>query len=358
MRKDIGEIDENLKVSGEICEPDLQWYDCRQAPFQLYGLYRPQEGTFKRLPDQVAAETSEGVAALYQNTAGGRLRFSTTSNYVAIRAEMPAICRFSHMPLCGTSGFDLYLEEDGKSSFVNIFRPPIDMENGYQAICYFPDNRKRSLTINFPLYNDVDNLWIGLQKDAFVGEGPAYRLQKPVLYYGSSITQGGCATRPGNSYEAILSRRFNWDYLNFGFSGNARAEAGLIRYLASLDSSVFVCDYDHNAPTVEHLEETHLQMYEIIREAKPDLPIILVSKPNFDPDSREDALRRNVIVTTYQRALVNGDQQIYFVDGQSLFQGYERDCCTVDTVHPNDLGFVRMAEALGIVLEKLINQGV
>ena len=88
------------------------------------------------------------------------------------------------------------------------------------------------------------------------------------------------------------------------------------------------------------------------------MPIILVSKPNFDPDSREDALRRNVIVTTYQCALVNGDQQIYFVDGQSLFQGYERDCCTVDTVHPNDLGFVRMAEALGIVLEKLINQGV
>lgn len=352
----ISEIDKNLKVA-ELPEEPLQFYDVREAPFQIYGLYRPQEdGPFKRLPDQLAQETNEGVAVLYRNTAGGRVRFSTDSRYIAIRAVMPSVQHMSKMPLTGSAGFDLYVDEGEKSTFAGALVPPEDMTTGYVTAHTFPDRRLRHITIHFPLYNDVSALSIGLQPDAVLEPGAAYRWTKPVLYYGSSITQGGCASRPGNSYPAIISRRCSCDYYNFGFSGSARGEEGLLRYLAQQEAGIFVCDYDHNAPTPEHLLKTHRRAYEIIRAQQPELPILLVGRPGFQIDNAEEIERRSIIYATYQAAAAAGDRHVYYVDGQSLFQGEGWDCCTVDGTHPNDLGFFRMAEMIGTVIHRILSE--
>nr|WP_308742342.1 SGNH/GDSL hydrolase family protein [uncultured Anaerocolumna sp.] len=355
MEKDISKIDKNLKVSSSFDENDILFFDVRNDPFKIYGLYNyKKETVFKRMPDDIAKAASEGVGILNYNTTGGRVRLKTTSRYIAIKAKMPSVTVLPHMTLAGTSGFDLYINNDGKSTYYKTFMPPVGMEDGYESIIYFNDNRERDLTINFPLYNDVSDLYIGFQETAILKKGDSYKYKNPVLYYGSSITQGGCASRPGNSYQAIISRMLDCDYINFGFSGNAKGEDEIVDYMSELNMSVFVCDYDHNAPSVEHLIHTHGSIYKRFREKNPELPIIFISKPDFNPYEFCDIQRRNVIYSTYINAINEGDKNVYYIDGQSLFKDDGRDSCTVDGCHPNDLGFMRMAETIGYIIKKVI----
>ena len=179
-----------------------------------------------------------------------------------------------------------------------------------------------------------------------VGEGMPYRNQLPIVYYGSSITQGGCASRPGNAYQNIISRHLNMDFLNLGFSGNAKAEDAVTNYMADLPMLVFVCDYDHNAPNVEYLRSTHQKLYDTIRKKNPDVPFIMLSRPDFECNLTDNRLRRDVIMETLLHARANGDKNIWFVDGSSLFRGQFGDACTVDGTHPTDLGFGLFAEKL------------
>ena len=123
----------------------------------------------------------------------------------------------------------------------------------FEDVLDYSERKMRSFVINFPLYTDVCELYLGLEESAKVEAAPDYEIKVPVVYYGSSITQGGCASRPGTSYQAIISRRLNCDYVNLGFSGNAKGEPAIAEYIAGLEMSVFVYDYDHNAPNPEHL---------------------------------------------------------------------------------------------------------
>ncbi len=354
-KNDISKIDPNFKITTDLPEKDIYFYDVRLQPFKGYGLYRFSEGEqFRRIPEDVARKTSEGVHYLRTNTAGGRVRFKTNSKYIAIKSIMPDVCHMAHMPLLGSSGFDMYEYKNGRYTFVKAFVPPTDLKHGYESIMHFETNEMHDLTINFPLYNNLDSLYIGLQDTAVLQPAEEYSRPKPVLYYGSSITQGGCASRPGNSYQGIISRKLDCDYINLGFSGSGRAEEAIVTYLASLDISAFVCDYDHNAPSAEYLEQTHVRLYDIFRSKQPLTPILMISKPDFSSTSGADRRRRAIILETYLNALKRQDENVYFIDGETLFGLENRDCCTVDGCHPNDLGFERMATVIGGVLEKIL----
>lgn len=139
------------------------------------------------------------------------------------------------------------------------------------------------------------------------------------------------------------SRRLDTDYINLGFAGNCKAEAMMIQYLANLKMSVFVCDYDHNTPDAEYLQKTHLPLYRSIRAKQPNLPIVFLSAPTIIANMEEYAARREIIRESYREALNEGDENVYFIDGAELFAGEDWDSCTIDGVHPNDLGFYRMA---------------
>jgi lysophospholipase L1-like esterase len=173
-----------------------------------------------------------------------------------------------------------------------------------------------------------------------------------LLSYGSSITQGGCASHAGNDYVSMLSRWLHFDYINLGFSGNAKAEQKMAEYIASLDMQAFVYDYDHNAPSLEHLQATHAPMYEIIRQKHPNMPILIMSKPDFQYACEGNAKRRAIIYATYEKPQARGDN-VAFIDGETLF-GEDWDMCTVDRCHPNDLGFYKMAQRVAPVLEKML----
>lgn len=346
---DIVKIDHNLQVETDLKESDLKFYDVRHTPFSLYGLYRAQEEPqFKRLPDAVGTNVNEGVAQLYLNTAGGRVRFATDSRYIAIKANMPSICLMPHMPLTGSAGFDLYLTDpvSGSERYVKTFNPPVDARTGYESIVYLPNRKMRCFTVHFPLYSPVTDLYVGLQQDAALEQGMAYRPMDPIVYYGSSITQGGCASRPGNAYQAVIAQRTNVDFLNLGFSGSGKGEDTIAEYMATLKMSAFVSDYDHNAPTLEHLKATHCRLYQTIRAAHPNIPYLMLSRPNYMCDSENGSDRREIILETYRFARAQGDRNVYWIDGESLFRGPYANLTMVDGVHPNDVGFALMADAI------------
>lgn len=359
---DISEIDANFCGRERIEGLDAVYYDVREEPFRIYGLYEPQSGgVFKRIPDAVAEATSKSILSLYRCTAGGRVRFSTNSSFVVIRAKMPSVLRFPHATLLLSAGFDLYIDETetGRSYFYDVFKPSYEITDGYTDVVAFEDKKERSITLNLPLYGEVEELLIGLERGASLSSGAEYPNEKPVVFYGSSITQGGCASRPGTAYPSVISRELNLDYINLGFSGNCRAELPMVEYMSGLDMSVFVSDYDHNTTSVDFLRNTHYRMYEMIRKKQPTLPYVMVSRPDFkkyDRDLTECIDRRAVIIESFERARALGDENVYFIDGESFFDNKYWDSATVDGIHPNDFGMMCMASKIAETLRGIIKK--
>lgn len=354
---DIARVDKNF-AAPEVHEAGMKFYDINRPPFRLYGLYREADETdYKRLPHRVAASVDNpSVKRLYTNTSGGRIRFRTDSSRIILRCFWPSRCQFSHMPMSGTSCFDLYAD----GVYCNVLFPEakqsehsIPIENGYQSCCCFEDARMRDILIHFPLYNDVSQVFIAVEEQAQVLAGEEYARPGTIVYYGSSITQGGCASHAGNAYPAILSRRLNMDYLNLGFSGGCRAEPEIASYLAGLPMRALVYDYDYNAPNAEFLQKTHEALFRTFRQAQPDTPVLIVSAADraFGSDIEK---RKAVIRKTYENALAAGDRNVCFLDGQTIYDPVGWDLCTVDRCHPTDLGFWCMANAVGRHLEAIL----
>lgn len=350
------EYDKNMVVSASIGDVDVEMYDIRKEPFEVYGFYDyKNQPWFIRMPDDAASEISDGVRYACRETSGGRVRFSTDSDYIAIRAEMASVGGYgSYVTLLRTGGFDLYVDEERESRFQAAFVPPYGMEDGYEQLMRFETSKMRNITINFPTHSRVKNLYIGLKPGSKLSKGKSYRNEKPVLCYGSSITHGTDATRPGLTYPHMLSRALNINIYNLGFSGQCKGERRMAEYIADMDIAAFVMDYDHNAPTYEHLERTHKPFFEIIRERHPTLPIIMLTRPSIYPDSAGDQRNREIIRRTYDEARERGDENVYFIDGGEYMKNYGYDDCIVDGVHPNDMGFRAMADAILVYLREIV----
>lgn len=351
---DISQIDKNLKVSHALAQDvkaDFDFYDIEQAPLSLHGVFREGEN-FVRIPKSVAGQVNDGVRGLNNHTAGGRIRFVTDSPRIALIAECFDGGNMPHMAYAGISGFDLYADYEGHQRYFGTFVPPIGFSGGFESIVALPSAEMRTVNINMPLYNGVRKVYIGIEKGRTVKSAEPL-LQPPVVYYGSSITQGGCASRPGNCYQAIVHKELETDYINLGFSGSARAEDTIMDYVAGLDMSVFVYDYDHNAPSDEHLKATHYKGYKKVRDAHPELPIIMMTRPKFYLADVE--LQRNATIrATYERALAEGDKNVYFIDGRELLDPDMTEHSLVDNCHPTDVGFCGMAKRLLPLMKKLV----
>lgn len=354
------ELDKNMTVSTTVGDEPVVWYDVKKAPFTLHGFHDPLNTPYyRRVPADVAAATSEGVDKLCRESAGGRVRFSTDSPFIAIRAKYLAVGRSPHLTMISSVGFDLYTESEFGSRFVKEFRMTVDMVDRYEQLVRVEGGKMRSYTVNFPVHSVVESLEIGLAPEARLDAPRPYRDIAPVVFYGSSIVHGTAATRPGYTYSAIISRELNLDFRNIGFSGQAKGEKALAEWMASLPMSVFVCDYDHNAPDVAHLAATHYPLYETVRKQNPDLPYIMVTRPDYWtlPLEQEEILqRRDVIMSSYLKARAAGDKNVYFVDGISFNAISHQYETTVDGVHPNDFGFVRMAESIGAVIRHALEK--
>lgn len=348
----ISTIDTNFAVQEQFTQDGICFSDVRQAPFSVHGVFF-ENGKFRRMPEAVAKTVSEGVHWLHTNTAGGRVRFATDSEVICIRVKTENEGKMPHFALTGSIGFDLHTG----ARYVGTFIPPFDAHGGFESRLWIPEDLRdgtvRTYTLHLPLYSDVCQVLVGIAEDAALQAATTYTHPVPVVYYGSSITQGGCASRPGNAYENIVSYELDCDHINLGFSGNAKGEDTMIDYLADLNMSVFVCDYDHNAPTAEHLQNTHEKLFKAIRTKHPDLPVVFMTRPQ-PYLSKDEKSRLQIVQTTYKNALANGDRNVYFIPGPQLLNDATRNTALVDNCHPNDSGFVSMAGAVADVLRKIL----
>ncbi|MBQ0083607.1 MAG: SGNH/GDSL hydrolase family protein [Clostridiales bacterium] len=347
----IEELDKNMAMAKVGEEDDVVWYDVRKAPFKLYGLYNAQtDSYFHRLPENVYKECSERLREIEKHTAGGRIRFKTDSPFVAVKVFTPWQAQMTNMSLSGSSSFDIFVYENEAYRFLNCFRPPFLCENGeWNARSNVPKGLNEYL-LPFPLYNAVEKVYVGIQKGSVLKECDGYKHENPVVFYGSSITQGASASRPGTCYEELISHRFDLNYINLGFSGAALGEQAIAEYIGTLEMSAFVLDFDHNHYAPEPLRKTHLPFYKTFRKLKPDTPLIMVSRPYpIMPELRE------IIKDTYKYAIEQGDKNVAFIDGETLFAGDHYTECTVDGCHPNDIGHYRMSQVIGNEIKKMLN---
>ena len=329
----------------------MKWYHLTDPALSLEGLaLSDREGRrYWRLPADVIDQVNSGVSEVAKFPSGARVRFATDSRRIALCAVVGPAGYIKNVGAIGKCGLAGYV--DGEWHYV-VYPAASDAEEMTGA--YDLDGKMHEHTVYLPLFTPLYDLMIGLDDEAQVKPPRPYAVQKPIVFYGSSITNGASATHAGNAYVSIVCRRLDASFLNLGFSGSARGEESIARYISGLDMSLFVMDYDHNAPDAAHLEATHERFFRIVREAQPDLPIALISKPDFDIDPEGNAARRAVIRRTYEHALAAGDARVRFIDGETLFGTTERRDCLVDGTHPNDLGFRRMADAITPVLRELL----
>lgn len=346
---DIAKIDKNFAVDTEIDKTGLKFYSVDEPPFRLYGVIREGDD-YVRLPKAIAETVSSGVKELNHNTAGGRVRFVTDSKKIAIIARFSSAAQSVHMPFSAKAGVDIYIG----NRFEGTFLPPASLPNlAFESLKNF-DEGEKLVTLNFPLYGSLCELFVGVEEGATVTSAPDHKYESPVVYYGSSITQGGCASRPGMSYQAMLSRWLDCNHTNLGFSGNAKGEKEIVDYMASLDMSVFVCDYDHNAPTKEHLAATHEPLYRAVRAAHPEMPIIFITRPSV-LTSADRLPRLEIIKATYDKAVAEGDKNVWFLDASEFFP-FDSNEHTVDNCHPTDLGFYLMAKGIEPALREALEK--
>ncbi len=345
----IAEKSVGLTPQNTVRGKDFVWLNARNAPFKIYGVtYNAELSRFERMPQDFANSINDGIKMLNTNTSGGRVKFCTNAKKIAISVNQKNNVLLPHMPLCSMSGFDIYKDK----TYIGTFMPKMNIKTGYAAeIALCGDFAE--YTINFPLYDNVYELFIGFNEGATVDYAKEYKTKKPIVFYGSSITQGASCSHPGNCYASRLCRELDCDYINLGFAANCRGEKEIAEYIKKLDMSAFVMDFDHNCKDETELSAAHKPFFDIIREENPELPIVIMSAPDIITKP-EFSKRCEVVENTYIKAKQNGDNNVYFINGETLFAGDSFDSCTVDGTHPNDFGFYRISKQLEKVLKNII----
>ena len=329
------------------------YIDTGKAPFKLYGFYEP----FRRTPKSVALATSETVTRLHTMGPSARVRFRTNSDIIVIHADLSDDGATGAMPILATNSFEMHFVEDGKHKFMGSFVPSQGPGKNYVECRLKVTPEMHDVILYFPINSSVTNFYVGLREGADLEEGGSYTYETPVLFYGSSIVHGIGAGRPGMNYPSQISRMLDTNVYNLGFGGGARGEDAIIDFIADQKMSVFVYDYDHNAPNPEHLEKTHYAGYKRFRAKQPTTPIIMASKVDIDwGDYADNCRRREIVRTTYEKARAEGDMNVYFIDGAAIYPADLRDDCTSDRCHPNDMGYRYMADAFGAIIKELLEK--
>jgi hypothetical protein len=357
----VGRTAERLDPAKAKADPDekLLWYDIRQLGVEGQG-WNDIESPFDRLPKKAKSVVRDPVWNLSRDSAGMAVRFVTDATAIhtrwTLRSERLAM---PHMAATGVSGLDLYAKTDAGRWHWLACQAPKKFPTTQLALASGLPAGEREYLLYLPLYNGVTSVEIGIDMQHVLAKADARpeTHRRPILFYGTSITHGACASRPGMCHPAILGRRFDRPIINLGFSGNGRMEPEVTKLLAELDPCVYVLDCLPNMQAAEVAERTE-PFVNILRAARPDTPILLVEDRNY-ADSFLIRGKRDRNLTSraayrkaYERLTAAGVKHLSYLEGEQLL-GDDGDG-TVDSSHPNDLGFVRQADAMEKVLRTVL----
>jgi hypothetical protein len=344
-------------LAQEAKEPELDWYYVTDWGVEGRAWEdEPRLRWFDRLPASAEGKVREAVWNLSRDSVGMMVRFETDATEIWVGYKlMDDSLAMPHMPATGVSGIDLYArDKSGTWRWVMVTKPTA--REVRTSIIKGMAPGRREYAAYLPLYNGVDHLKVGVPKGtSFKGLAP--RKTKPIVFYGTSITHGACASRPGMVHTAILGRRLDRPVINIGFSGNGRMEPEVGEYLTRIDAAVFVIDCNPNLQP-DQVRERTIPLVKQLRAARPDTPIMLVEDRrntnswilparNEHHNGNHAALRE-----AFNKLIKEGMKQIYYLPGDNLL-GQDGEGST-DSSHPNDLGFMRQADAFEPVLRQAL----
>ena len=327
-------------------EGDSIFCDARQLPVEGRG-WKDTESYYNRLPLSAKAAVREPVWRLSKDTSGLLHRFSTDSSRLTVRWILTNDhLERHHMSSVGVSGIDLYgLDESNRWRHIpGVIRPKVGKNEAVYSVGAY-----REFLLYLPLRNGIQSLEVGIQKGAKLTVEE--RKRPAVVFYGTSITQGECASRPGLSFPAIVGRRLDVEIINLGFSGNGRLEPEVARLLAELNPDCFVIDpLRNNSP--EGLRKRYEPFLRQLLSAHPKTPILLADESWFD--ARGGTEKTKIVRSVMEKLQHEGARNLHFLPNLGMlgndFEG------TVDGVHPNDLGMMRMADVFAPAIENILSQ--
>jgi hypothetical protein len=330
------------------------------SAFPVYGkISEETDGRYERLPAYLKGVSRKAIWTRGRHSTGLYIRFRSNSTTIHVKWESLFNNTYNHMADIGTKGLDLYALVDGKWRFIGPGRPSADGISTHTIVKNMTPI-EREFMLYLSLYDGIKSLEIGVDEGSYIDQ-PAVdspSQEKPIVMYGSSILQGGCAIRPGMAFSNIIARMTDRTVCNLGFSGNALLDMDIAHLMASVkDPGLFVLDYVPNAKA-ERIKEAGEEFFRIIRKAHPDVPVIFVEdsyvpRTEFNTKNYEDIYSRN----KEQKALFKklkkaGEKNIYYVPAEGMI-GSDGEA-TVDSRHFTDLGNVRYVEHIMPIIRKAL----
>ncbi len=336
------------------------WLSPLEKPFEIKGFaWFDKERIYRRLPKNSQFKIPESVDYLANNTAGGVIRFRTDSRILMLRTRISELSGMPHMPATGQSGFDCYIGESTKEIYCSTAIPDVNNKEYERKLFQFGDKKIKNIGLYFPLYMGVDEVLVGIEKNAKIAKPSPFIEKGRIVAYGTSITQGGCASRPGMAYTNILSRWLGIEFINLGFSGSGKGEPELA-HLITMISNVrcILLDYQANTDYQRYLT-TLPEFVKILRKRFKKIPIIIISRPPvsiwaFDKKTKDIWMKGYRFQEKFAKQMnKQGDGLIFSYNGSVLFKKMWQES-TVDGGHPTDLGFLTIAKALYPILKRKI----
>lgn len=339
-----------LSIVLPVCSiAQTKFYDATQFPV-IGKICDTTAIRYGRLPAYLQNICRDQLWRLGQNSSGVAIRFRSNSTQITAKWKVIENNYMNHMSVTGIKGLDLYAWTGSKWQFVNSARPD-GLENKTVIISNM-DSLEREYMLYLPLYDGVSSLSIGVDSTAYA-RPPRLKYpitKKPIVVYGTSITQGGCATRPGMSYTAIIERNLNHEIINLGFSGNGRLDYEIAELMSKrTDAGLFILDFIPNV-TLEQVKEKTATFVKKLRAPNSPIPILFVESIIF-PHSTFDKYTDKVVADKnkalkeeFEKLKRGGYKNIYYLSSDNLI-GTDGEG-TVDGVHPTDIGFIRLADSL------------
>lgn len=360
MKKISALICASLISLGGVSAKDMIYHDATKFP--LYGTAVTNDSvTFTRLPDSLKTKIRKELYDLGTNTAGLFIRFSSNATKMKVKWNSTFNLEMNHMAPSGIRGFDVYtLMDDGHWEFVAPARPVVNKKHSSATVfSAMKPGGMREYMMFFPLYDGADSLYIGVDSAAVI-EMPKVDLpkrEKPIVIYGTSITQGACASRPGMCHTNMLVRDLNREIYNLGFSGNGKFDLEVAEVMTSIDAGLYVIDCLANNK-VEEIKEKVAPFFQYLRQRRPEVPVLFVESPMFpgylfDMKEGDTLNEKNAVLREYYEKLKKqGVKNIYYFEAKDILTEDRQG--TVDGYHFTDLGFYRYTNNIRPVIEAII----